>query len=128
MSDFSKRDILSRVINKDSFSLTEFVSRVQGFNLGLRLTHWETTSYELHKAVEATQASLEASLDCFVEACIGSMEGKRPSFEGTITKELDADTLIDYLKNISVKDTDLLNIRDEMLQALHKFKYLKTLN
>ena len=115
------------VIKGESFSLPEFVNKVQGFSLGLRLTHWETTSYELHKAVEMTQESLDGSLDDFVEACIGSNEGKRPVFNGSVTKELDPDSLIDYLKGIDVRDTDLLNIRDEMLQALHKFKYLKTL-
>lgn len=127
MSDFVKKGLLSAVIKGEAFSLPEFVNRVQGFSLGLRLTHWETNSYELHKAVEMTQESLDGLLDDFVEACIGSNEGKRPTFDGTVSKELDVDKLIDYLKGVGVKDTDLLNIRDEMLQALHKFKYLKTL-
>lgn len=127
MLDITRKNILSQVVKGENFSLPELVNKVQGFILGLRLTHWETNSYELHKAVEMTQESLEGILDDFVEACIGSVDGKRPTFDGTVTKELDPDSLIDYLKGISVKDTDLLNIRDEMLQALHKFKYLKTL-
>jgi hypothetical protein len=127
MLDITRKNILSQVVKGENFSLPELVNKVQGFNLGLRLTHWETNSYELHKAVEMTQESLEGTLDDFVEACIGSVDGKRPTFDGTVTKELDPDSLIDYLKGIGVKDTDLLNIRDEMLQALHKFKYLKTL-
>lgn len=128
MADFIRKNLLSAVIKGESFSLPDFVNRVQGFNLGLRLTHWETTSYELHKAVEATQESLESLLDDFVEACIGKDDGKRPSFSSSVTKELDPDSLLDFLSSVSIKDTDLLNIRDEMLQALHKFKYLKSLN
>ena len=127
MLDLTKKNLLSKVIKGESFSLPEFVNKVQGFCLGLRLTHWETNSYELHKAVEMTQDSLEGSLDSFVEACIGSADGKRPTFTGVVSKELDPDSLIDYLKGIDVSDSDLLNIRDEMLQAIHKFKYLKTL-
>jgi hypothetical protein len=127
-SDSIHKALLSRVIKGEGFFLPDFVNRVQGFNLGLRLTHWETTSYELHKAVETTQESLEGLLDDFVEACIGKDEGKRPSFQGTVTKELDPDSFLDFLSSVSIKDTDLLNIRDEMLQVVHKFKYLKTLN
>lgn len=123
-----KRGIMAKVITGDSFSLPECVNYIQGFCLGLRLTHWETTSYELHKAVEMTQETLEGLLDDFVEACVGMNEGKRPTFVGTVSKETDPDKLITHLKNLSVKDTSLLNIRDEMLQAVYKFKYLKTLN
>jgi cytochrome c2 len=122
-----KKNILSSTINGDGFSLQDLVNRVQGFCLGMRVTHWETTSYGLHKAVEATQASMEGTLDDFVEAAIGMNGGKRLTFNGTVSKDMDEDKLITYLKGISVKDTALLNIRDEMLQHLYKYKYLKTL-
>lgn len=123
-----KKGILSKAVTGDSFSLPEVVSCVQGFCLGLRLTHWETMGFALHKAAEETQSSLEGSLDAFVEACVGMKEGKRPTFNGVVSKETDPDKLISCLKGISVSDTSLLNIRDEMLQAVYKFKYLKTLS
>jgi hypothetical protein len=123
-----KKGIISKTINGESFSLPEFVTNVQDFCLGLRLTHWETNGFALHKAAEEIQGSLEDSLDAFVEACVGMNEGKRPSFNGSVNKNTDPDKLIDFLKGISVRDTSLLNIRDEMLQALYKFKYLKTLS
>jgi len=128
MNDSIKKGIISRVIGGEDFSLPEFVNCIQGFSLGLRLTHWETTSYELHKAVEMTQSTLDGLIDDFVEACIGMNEGKRPTFVGSVTKEVDPDKVINYLKGMSIKDSSLLNIRDEMLQAVYKFKYLKTLN
>ena len=123
-----KKGIMAKIITGDSFSLQEFVNMIQGFCLGLRLTHWETNCFALHKATEEIQGTLEDALDTFVEACVGMNEGKRPAFEGTVSKAIDPDKIISYLKNISVRDTSLLNIRDEMLQALYKFKYLKTLN
>lgn len=122
-----KRGIVSKAVTGEGFSLPEFVNNIQGFSLGLKLTHWETNSFELHKAVEMTQDTLDGLLDTFVEACVGMNEGKRPAFSGTVCKEVDPDKLISYLKGVSVKDTSLLSIRDEMLQALYKFKYLKTL-
>jgi len=123
----SKKNLLQKMIGGDDFSITGFVNCIQGFLIGLKLTHWETTSYELHKAVEQTQSSLEELLDDFVEAYIGHCGGKRPVFESTIVRDMDTDKLIGYLKKISINDTSLLNIRDEMLQTLYKFKYLKTL-
>jgi hypothetical protein len=123
-----KKGILSKALTGSGFTLQDLVNRVQGFCLGLRLTHWETTSFALHKATEAIQDSLEGSLDAFVEACVGMNEGKRPTFNGVVSKTLDPDELLTYLKGIDVKDTSLLNIRDEMLQSLYKFKYLKTLS
>lgn len=123
-----KKGILSKAISGDGFTLQELVNRVQGFCLGMRITHWETTGLALHKATEMTQESLESSLDAFVEACVGMNEGKRPTFNGVVSKTTDPDELITYLKGVDVKDTSLLNIRDEFLQALYKFKYLKTLS
>ena len=128
LEDRIKKGILSKVINHEDFSLPECVNYIQSFCLGLRITHWETNGFALHKASEETQGTLEDLMDKFVEASVGCNEGKRPNFDGTVTKNTDPDKLIDYLKNLSIKDTSLLNIRDEMLQAIYKFKYLKTLS
>jgi hypothetical protein len=128
MSEIIKKNIIIGLnAGKSEFHLEDLVNEVQSFCLGLRLEHWKTTSYELHKAVEMTQASLEDALDAFVEACVGSMDGVRPVFNEELSATTDEKTLIEYLKNITTRETDLLNIRDEMLQALHKFVYLKTL-
>jgi len=124
----SKRNVLKMVVGGSDFSLADFVNCIQGFSLGLRLTHWETNSFALHKAAEQIQDSIDGSLDAFVEAYIGSCGGKRPTFNGCVEKEVDTDKVISCLKGINVSDSSLLNIRDEILQAVYKFKYLKTLN
>lgn len=124
----SKRNVLKMVVGGSDFSLSDFVNCIQGFSLGLRLTHWETNSFALHKAVEQIQDSIDDSLDDFVEAYIGSCGGKRPAFNGCVEKEVDTDKVISCLKGINVSDSSLLNIRDEILEAVYKFKYLKTLN
>ena len=48
------------------------------------------------------------------------------------TLDVFVDKMIDYLQtglkeNINEKDTDLMNIRDEMLSSMNKLKYLLTL-
>jgi hypothetical protein len=123
-----KKGILAKAVSGESFNLPEVVSCIQGFCLGLRLEHWETKGFAAHKATEMIQESLEGSLDAFVGAAVGMNEGKRPSFGRTVMAETDCDKTIDCLKGISVKDTSILNIRDEMLQALYKLKYLRTLS
>jgi DNA-binding ferritin-like protein len=130
MADYiaSRKSILSGVLAKaGDFKLEDFVAEVQGFSLGLRLTHWETTGYELHKAVEMTQETMDGLLDDFVEACVGLGGGSRPTFHKAIAADADENKMISCLKALETKDTSLLNIRDEMLQACYKFKYLKTL-
>ncbi|MFA5696303.1 MAG: DUF5856 family protein [Bacilli bacterium] len=128
MNDNLKKGIISSMINKQELSVPECVNYIQGFCLGLRLTHWETNSFALHKAAEEIQGTLEGLMDTFVEAAVGSNEGKRPVFKDTVTKCIDPDTLVDYLKSLPTRDSTLLNIRDEMVAAVYKFKYLKTLS
>jgi DNA-binding ferritin-like protein len=130
MADYisSRKSILTSVISKGGdFKLEDFVNEVQAFSLGLRLTHWGTTSYELHKAVEMTQDSMDDLLDKFVEAAVGFNGGTRPVFTKDVVADDDENKMISCLKGLATKDTSLLNIRDEMLQACYKFKYLKTL-
>ena len=128
MSEIIKKNIVAGLMaGKGEFKLEELVEKVQCFCLGLRLEHWKTTSYELHKAVESTQSDLEGLLDSFVEACVGMYNGARPEFKEDICACLDENSLISYLKEIPTRDSSLLNIRDEMVATLYRFKYLKTL-
>ena len=125
---YKKKGALSHILaGNGSFQLDQFVAELQGFSLGLRLTHWHTKSYELHKAVEQTQSAIDSLIDGFVEAYIGMAGGARPEFKSAITRIDDPDYIISCLKKLALTDTSLLNIRDEMLQAVYKYKYLKTL-
>lgn len=123
-----KKNILSGLVSgENKFKLEEFVAEMQGFSLGLRHEHWKTTSYAEHKAVESAQADLDGLIDDFVEACVGMQGGSRPTFVPSITASADDDKIITCLKAVGVKDTSLLNIRDEMLQVVYRLKYLRTL-
>jgi DNA-binding ferritin-like protein len=128
MDEKFKKSALMKVLSGGSFSIEDFVATMQGFSLDLRKTHWETKSYALHKAVEATQETLDGLLDDFVEAYVGCEGGTRPKFKESISCVDDPDSVIATLKSVGVKDSSLLNIRDEMLHAVYKLKYLKTLS
>jgi hypothetical protein len=106
----------------------------------IKLYHWQTISYARHKATDSLHAELSSLIDTFIEVYIGRY--KRPVYNSTIkinVEELSDDSALDaikefinYLKNdipkyLKASDTDLLNIRDEMLQNLNQTLYLFTL-
>jgi hypothetical protein len=106
----------------------------------IKVYHWQTTSFARHKATCELLAALDPLIDNFVEVYMGRYG--RPSFRGGINltiKELTDETadvvLGDYIgflkrelpKYTKSGDTDLLNIRDEMLAVLNKTNYLFTL-
>jgi len=105
----------------------------------LRIFHWQTTEFSLHEALGKTYEALDGLIDEFVEVFIGKYG--RPKAKTTFHLELQnlenvnliefIDTYIQKLNSLSTElsdqDTDLLNIRDEMLGSLNKLKYLATL-
>lgn len=109
--------------------------------LNIKLYHWQTTSYARHKATDSLLGDLSELIDQFIEVYIGRY--KRPDFKGGFTipvEELSDDNITDLIKNYinamktripkylkKESDTDLLNIRDEILSLLNKTLYLFTL-
>ena len=107
----------------------------------LRINHWQTESYAQHVAFGEAYNALDALLDQLVETHQGK-HGKisfdsESLVELTNLEELSMQDILtqvtDYLSTEfdSViepeRDTDCLNIRDEILQSLNKLKYLLTL-
>lgn len=107
---------------------------------GTKNYHWNTTAYARHKASDQFVDNMDKLIDRFVEVYIGKYG--RPAglgkdmvlnlpgtTEKTIVDFLDGAThwLTDALpKMIKPKDTDLLNIRDEMLAEINQTLYLFT--
>lgn len=106
----------------------------------IKLYHWQTTSYPRHMATNTLLNTLNNLIDTFVETFIGKYS--RPSFNSDLViniSELSDDDIIklfnryikflstDITKYISPTDTDLLNIRDEMVGLFNKTLYLFTL-
>jgi len=105
----------------------------------IRIFHWQTTSFAQHEALGKTYEKLSDLIDEYVETFMGSYGKVKLEKNVTVTLvdlsdniESTVDKYIDYLQNsltkdLSEKDTDLMNIRDEMLGELNKLKYLLTL-
>ena len=108
----------------------------------IKVYHWQTYKYSRHIATDGLTAKLDELIDTFVETYMGKYG--RPKFTSkTGVLELEnftekkgahvIDMAVDYLihklpkKLDSRKDTDLLNLKDEILGELNKIKYLFTL-
>ncbi len=125
-------------INKPS----QTISTLLTFQTTLKLFHWDTARYAQHKASDQLHTDLSANIDSFVE----KMLGKYPDHAATnrIIKRVQVavrnpklslanmiqkvNKLKTFLIGMRFSDTqansDLLNIRDEMLAQLNQFLYL----
>lgn len=106
----------------------------------VKLFHWKTKSYAQHKATDELYAKLNEHIDTFVEILLGKDESRIKTIEKKCnlinynnTKDFKQkvyefrDFLIDISNHFnSSKDSDLLNVRDEILGDINQFLYLLT--
>ena len=111
----------------------------------VKLYHWKTHSYAQHKATDELYTKLNENIDTFVEIMLGK-HGNRVDLT-----QIKSMPLYDYSNLNSFRDkineykqflinmtsddnlnltnnSDLLNVRDELLGNLNQFEYLLTFN
>jgi hypothetical protein len=106
-----------------------------------KILHWQTTSFSQHKSFDDIVGSLAGHIDEFIETYMGKYG--RVIAAGTFNLSLanykDTDFMaltnkyIGFLIGLNdmldkAQDSDLLNIRDEILGSLNQLKYLLTLS
>lgn len=112
--------------------------------MSIKFYHWRTHSYSQHKATDELYEELNENIDDLAEALMGATETRIPAtLNLTLTNCRNSDELSTYInkcvKMLAKYDfnnlakhasatSDLMNIRDEILAALHKFLYLLSLN
>jgi len=117
------------------------VSELLQFQLSVKILHWQTRSYAKHIATDTLYKSLSDNIDKFVEIMQGKYGRVKFSTDASISiinfDKKNDENLIKYIqqwletklpKMIHEDDTDLLNIRDEMLGTVKQTRYLFTLN
>lgn len=111
--------------------------------LMVKLFHWKTYSYATHKATDDLYSKLNDDIDKFIEILLGKT-GSRIDLMGHKSISLIDLNSPDQLKSkiesfksylvgltnnkglSSMSNTDLLNIRDEILGDMNQFLYLLT--
>jgi hypothetical protein len=108
----------------------------------IKLYHWKTRSYSQHKATDELHEKMQSNVDRFVEVLLGKDETRIQMLEKRIdlldmrSKEEFKKRLLTYRKFLTdmniyfddSQDSDLLNIRDELLADLNQFLYLFSFN
>jgi len=108
----------------------------------VKLYHWKTKSFSEHKATDELHGRLSEHVDKFVEVLLGKDQSRVQMMTDKMDV-LDMDNIKefkdkifkyrDFLMDMNIyfdtrRDSDLLNIRDEILGDLNQFLYLLTLS
>jgi hypothetical protein len=129
--------------SKHSYSQQHIVTMFLQMLNTVKLYHWKTTNYAQHKATDELYTNLNLNIDNFVEIMLGKT-GSRVNLTGHKSLPLlDYTNVNDFKRVINsykqflfgmnkdsslniVENTDLLNVRDEILGNLNQFLYLLT--
>lgn len=118
----------------------EIVNLMMTLRDQVKLYHWQTMSYPRHKATDELVGKLDENIDQFVEVYIGKygrpkLTGRTSSIHLRNHSDKEATKMLqsaiswltnDLPKKLKKTDTDLLNIRDEILGDLNQTLYLFT--
>lgn len=112
-----------------------FISYQQQF----RILHWQTKSFARHKAYGKFYDTFGDLMDKFIESHMGKY-GRIKTAGNIEIQNMNDIQIKDFMDELeqflielsehydSTRDSDLLNIRDEMLGEVNKLKYLLTLD
>jgi 5-methylthioribose kinase len=132
----------SKTENMESFQ-REIVSHFLILLNTVKLYHWKTHSYATHKATDELYSNLNETIDKFVEVLLGKTGNRIHMRDIKTLPLLDYTSVFDFKKKIedckdylislnknttmqTMSNTDLYNIRDELLGHLNQFLYLLT--
>ena len=153
---YKTKSIFSRRFKTRKNKRTDISTKIQHFEQEVilkfiyllntvKIYHWKTRSYATHKATDELYSRLNEHIDKFVEVLLGKFENRVDlmsihsipfkdftsfdlfkkeiySFKNYLVS-LDSNM---YIKNMT--NSDLYNIRDEILGDLNQFLYLLTFN
>jgi DNA-binding ferritin-like protein len=121
-------------------NLSSNVNFLLGLQIQMKINHWQTKGFARHNAFGGFYDSLSALIDTFVESAMGkygrfTLDEETKTIQLSNLSELDMkglvstvrESLVQMSEQLEPSDTDLLNIRDEILGELNKLSYLLTL-
>ena len=133
--------------NRKSGSMSAFQKQITVVFLEMimmvKLFHWKTHSYATHKATDELYEKLNENIDSFIEVLLGKtgsridLMSKKSISLIDLNSQESLKSKIMYFKSFlvgldnnkalnSMSNSDLFNIRDEILGNLNQFLYLLT--
>ena len=136
-TNFNKLNLGQTNINKSNPSqddlnkITQFFFTLQLLN---KVYHWNTQSYARHMATDRFNVTMQTTIDKFMEVFIGryqlkpivsnvELKAKYLTDEGIKEYLIKGKKYIQQLETI-IADSELLNIRDELLAEINQTLYL----
>jgi DNA-binding ferritin-like protein len=108
--------------------------------LQIKINHWQTKGFARHNAFGGFYDALDELIDTFVESAMGKygrfvLSDEEKTIQLSNLSELDPKAMLNTVREALIQmsdefeetDTDLMNIRDEILGELNKLAYLLTL-
>lgn len=122
-------------------NLSTNVNLFLGLQCQFKIMHWQTKGYARHQAFGNIYDTLDDLIDTYVEISMGkfgrfSIDEANRNIEIFNLQDIDIVKFIQKIKEFLIglskelsteNDTDLLNLRDEMLGEVNKLAYLLTL-
>jgi DNA-binding ferritin-like protein len=102
----------------------------------VKLYHWATRDYSVHKALDKLHSSLSDNFDKLVETYIGA-DGMSSNFKVSTSSDTNVKNIVLFLKQVlksmqkmrnSVKQSEIQNIIDEMSADIDQTLYLLRLS
>jgi hypothetical protein len=140
--NYSKKTLKNKKFNYKYSQKIIVLTFLQMLNT-IKLYHWKTHSYAEHKATDELYGKLNENIDSFVEIMLGK-HGNRVDLINNKTIPLyDYNSLKPFKEKINeykhflinmnkdadlniTNNSDLLNVRDEILGNINQFEYLLT--
>ena len=129
------RSAVTRKMHKNQMVniVPEFLSLVSN----LKMKHWNTHKYVVHKSIDEILKRVNVLIDKFVEVLVGKSKTYRSKYLYTFDSKIKImtdvaftaylDEFIEFMVGISPKlegkDSDLGAIRDELVAEINRFKY-----
>ena len=131
-----KRNMKRSIGKRGAYSPNGIVATLTEMLHVVKLHHWRTHDYSVHKATDNLHEALSEQVDSFVEKLLGSKHTRSnlTSLRMRAYNTLPAlkqrmEYYKRYLRGMPASlGTDLLNIRDELLGSLNQFSYMLSLH
>lgn len=121
-------------------NLNSNVNFFLGLQVQMKICHWQTKGIARHEAFGNFYSDLDPLIDKFTEQAMGKygrfiLDDETKTIQMNNLSEIDLkglvntvrDALVQMTEELDPKDTDLLNLRDEILGLVNKYSYLFTM-
>ena len=115
--------------------LSSIINLLLQFRTDIKMFHWQTDSFAYHKISDELLSSIDDLSDQLVEALSGVLNTRPKVNSSILVRDIELDLFLNELDRVSdvlrnatsissLKFSEIANIRDEILGAIDKAKYL----